>query len=174
MLQIVEHEQHRPLPEIVPHALGQRLAGRIRHPRSLRDQDRNLGRFRCRVEGHEHHAIRETRLQSPGGAEGQTGLADATWTSQGEETDVEPVKQVEHHPKLMLTPHERGEGTRQRIQDDCTGMSWIGTGSLPGRSDRSSDTGILATDRRLFHSGHLAVADVGCQHNAGFGRVPYG
>lgn len=84
------------------------------HAECLRDRREHEVRIDDRGEWNETDPVREVVSQLSSHLQGEPSLANAARAGQRQEADVRPAQQRNHRRRFARSPHERGEGLRDR------------------------------------------------------------
>ncbi len=115
LLEVVQHQQHLPVPQVLLQALGERTGRRLRDSHLLPYHDGDevgLGDGSQRYEAHPVGELPEQRLRH---SQGQPGLARASGTSECDESHVFSQQRGPQRPHLPLASDERRELKRQAV-----------------------------------------------------------
>jgi len=107
VLQVVEHEEHLALPQVVVEGVAERLPRELSEAQRAGDgRDHQLG-LGERGEGDEDRTVGEIGGRLNRGLDSEAGLADAAGPGDGEQASA-PPQQVPQRRQLLLPPDEIG------------------------------------------------------------------
>jgi hypothetical protein len=115
LLEVVQQEEQRLVPQHALQALCERLVARLVDAKGGQDGGRHEDRVVDRREWDERDAIDEGITRGEGGAQGKTGLADPAGAGQGEEGHVVAVQQLTDGSQLPLPP-DQGRAREREVR----------------------------------------------------------
>ena len=107
VLEVVEDQQHPPLPHEFPQA-DRRRDALLRHAQRAGDRRRHPGRIGDPLEPHEEHPVREVLEHRVARGERQPRLAGAARAGEREQAYVGPQQPLAHGGDLALAADQRG------------------------------------------------------------------
>ena len=135
LLEVVQHEQHPPLAQMLDHALGQ-VPLALAHVERLGDRRHEQLRARDRREADEQRAVAELGLELVRDRQPDSRLARASRAGEGDEPRALVAEQRADRRELEPAADERRGGHRQRLR-------------RAGRRFRSGEARVLPEDRPL-------------------------
>jgi hypothetical protein len=107
LLEVVEHQQEAPRPEVLPQPLARRRADASAADQGLRDRGGHLGGLGQRRQRDEARPVRERRPRAARGLDRQPGLPEAAGAGQRHQAHLLPAQQLLQPPHLRLPADER-------------------------------------------------------------------